>query len=170
MPKGSFLSDTFEKLAELGGATAKQTTKVTQQVVNPQKVLEQVTGVTNRSEEEAKREIEKKNASTPLDLQKLEKSYEEQDKQKEDILRNRFFQLVKEGERGALAEAKREEEEKKKREEQEVEEKKKKEQERLKQQEAGDGLPKGKERKSLFSPKKKAQELHPETKPSGSKN
>lgn len=169
MPKGSFLSDTFEKLAELGGTTAKQTTKVAQQVVNPQKAFEQVTGVTTRSEEEVKRETERKKASTPLDLQKLEKSYEEQDKQKEEILRNRFFQLVKEGERGALAEAKREEEEKKRREEQELEEQKKKEQERLKSQDA-DSLPKGKERKSLFSPKKKAQAQHAETKPSGSKN
>ena len=169
MPKGNFFNDTFEKVAELGGSTVKQTTNVVKQVVNPQKALEQVTGITDRSEEDVKREAEKKKASTPLDLEKLDQKYIQQDKQKEEILRNRLFQLVKQSERELLDDEKRKKQEDGQREAQELEQKKKQEEEQRQQQESGDAAPKGKERKSIFSRKKKQPSINPENKPSGSK-
>ena len=173
MPKGSFLNDTFEKLVELGQSTAKQTVKSVGQTFSPLKILEQVTGVptlnqTDKGAERLKNEGQKKNSSTPLDFDKLQKNYQDQDKIKTESLRNRLFQLVKSGEEKGLDRQKREEEEKKRQVAYEEQEKNKKKEEQKKQEQSAE-IPRGKQRRSIFSHKKVAQRQQAEVKPSAGK-
>lgn len=149
MAKGKILQDTFEQLAELGQSTAKKAVKQIGQTFTPLGVLE--------------KEQDKKPNHTPLDLKGLEKKYDAQDKQKEAVLRTRLFQLVKEGEKEELAKQKKERQEKERQLIAEEEEHKKKEEEKKKQQTTE--APRGKIRRSIFSPKKVAQREHAEIKP-----
>ena len=176
------LEDSFEKLVEQGTTQAKKATKsATQQVkrtISPTKMWEQILGLDSNSGRTSEVEEERsdgktsevnkvKGNHTPLNLEKLGKSYQDNEKQKTEALRQRLFQLVKRGEEKVLLEKKQEAEEKKRKEAYEVEMKKKKEEEKKKQQ-AGE-LPKGKIRRSIFSRKKVAQRQHAELKPSSGK-
>ncbi len=154
MKKGRILHDTFEQLAELGQSTAKKAVKQVGQTFIPLGMVED--------------EQNKKPNHTPLDLDKLEKKYDQQDKQKEMALRTRLFQLVKEGEKEELAKLKRRKQEEEQKLLAEEQEKKKKEEEEKKKQQVVEA-PRGKVRRSIFSPKKVAQREHAEVKPATGK-
>lgn len=172
MPKGSFLSDTFEQLAELGVSTAKQSGKAVQQTLSPTKLLEHAMGKDSTASDKGIEKLEKgqsqKQKSTPLNFNKLQQNYDSQDKAKADALRNRLFQLVKSGEQKAIDDNKRKEEEKKRAVVQEEQDKKRKIAQQ-KQQEQFAEIPHGKERKSIFSTKKVAKREQIEVKPSTGK-
>ena len=84
-------------------------------------------------------------------------------------MQQKLFQLVKRGEEEVLQQKKQEEQEKEQKEVYEVEEKKKKLAEKQKQEQMDD-IPKGKIRRSIFSPKKVAQRQHAEVKPATGKH
>lgn len=169
MAKGNILSDTFEQLAELGQTTAKQGAKQVAQTFSPLKILENVTqGSSSAVEERSGNTAEVKgNKSTPLDFDKLQKKYQDQDKLKTQVLRNRLFQMVKREDEKSLERKKAEHEEKKRKEEYEKQEKKK---QLARQQEAQSAeIPQGKQRRSIFSPKKMAQRAQAEVRPATGK-
>lgn len=152
MAKPGFFEDTFEKIIELGKSTAQTP----------------VSGTDKRGVEQLEKGQGKKQKHTPLDFQKLQKTYEEQDKQKSNVLRQRLFQMVKSGEEKAIAENRQKEMDRKRKDEYERAEKKKKEEER-KKREAAQQIPKGKIRRSIFTPLKVAKREQAEVKPSAGK-
>jgi hypothetical protein len=171
MAKGSFFEDTFEKLVELGSATTKKTGKTVSQTFSPLKITEKMLGldsdqsIPNQNETEEK----KQNKHTPLNFEKLKKQYAEQDAQKQESLRNRLFQLIKQGDEKILHETSKKKEQQKLTEERtEVEEKKRRQIAQQQTQETT--IPRGKIRRSIFAPKKVAQKQHTEIKPSTGKN
>jgi len=170
MPKGSFWSDTFEQLAELGKSTAKQSVQAVKQTFDPLKMMEKTVNP-NAKNDKGIEQLEKgkgeKQSHTPLDFNKLENQYQNQDKMKADALRNRLFQLVKSEDKKILQEKKQEELQKKRQEEYEKQEKKRRQQQQAMQQPAD--IPHGKERKSIFSHKKVAQREKTEVKPASGK-
>lgn len=167
MPKGKIIRDTFEQLAELGQSTVKKTVKQTTKTFSPLQLLEsEDEEEKNRRkslQEKLKKEAGEKGNNKPLDFDNLQEKYQEQDKQKIDNLRGRLFQLSKQEEKEVQTKRKKQKEEEERVEEQQAQEKKKKEEEKKKLEEAP--LPKGKQRRSIFSPKRKAQEQHPELRP-----
>lgn len=176
----SALEDSFERLVEEGTTAVKKTVKNSAKQVastfSPTKMWEQLLGagsapsnLSDSKENNSKSsEANRGKNHTPLDLDKLNKKYQDTDKQKVDALRNRLFQLVKQGEEKVLYDKKKEEEEKKQKENYEAMEKKKKE-EQKRQESAGSEIPKGKVRRSIFSAKKVAERSHAETKPATGK-
>ncbi len=166
MPKSKILQDSFEQLVELSQKTAKQTTKQVVQTFSPQKIVEQV-GV-NESSQTQHGEKLKQNNHTLLDTDALEKKYQGQDEQKMTALRNRLFQLGRQEEEKLLAEKKQERQQKEQQELREEQDKKRKEEEKKNQQEQS-VAPRGKQRRSIFSPEKKATEQHVEIRPSAGK-
>ncbi len=170
MTKPGFFEDTFEKLVELGTSTAKKTGKSLAQTFSPLKLLEKSVGLNNGQDDLQEREKKiSKDSHTPLNFEKLKEKYEQQDKQRENALKNRLFQLVKQGEEKEIEIKKQEEMKKKQEEEREraERERRKKIEEEQKTQEL---IPRGKIRRSIFSPKKAAQQKHAEFKPAASKN
>ena len=160
----------WDDLWELGESTVKTTTQELRQTFSPLKILEGVIGGRNENvsiEKNDKNELKGKQNSTPLDTEKLRQRYQEQDKQKEGALRQRLFQLIKRGEEEALQRQKQQEAEKQRMEAYQ-EQKKRKEEER-KKQEALVEIPKGKIRRSIFSPKKVVQRQQAEVKPAAGK-
>lgn len=171
MPKGLFWSDTFEQLAELGKTTAKQSVQAVKQTFDPLKMLEKAVSPNAKNDkgiEQLEKGKGKKQSHTPLDFSKLENQYQNQDKIKADNLRNRLFQLVKSGEEKAIMTTKQEEEEKKRKEAYEAQEKKRRQQQTQAQQ-SQSAIPRGKERRSIFSHKKVAQREQTEVKPASGK-
>ena len=171
MAKGNILHDSFEQLAELGKTTAKQGAKQVGQTFSPLKLLEHASGKNQDVNDKEKEQIDelkkKKDASTPLDFDKLQKKYQNQDKLKTESLRNRLFQMVKREDEKSLERKKAEEQEKKRKEEYEKQEKKK--QLAQQQQVQSAEIPQGKQRRSIFSPKKAAQRNVAETRPATGK-
>ena len=183
----AILEDSFEKLVEQSRTQAKKTAKTAvdqiKQTFSPSKMWEQILGVspstsesgnvTSEVEEERSdgktSEVKKTGNHTPLNLEKLGKKYQEKEKQKTENLRQKLFQLVKRGEEEVLQQKKQEEQEKEQKEVYEVEEKKKKLAEKQKQEQMDD-IPKGKIRRSIFSPKKVAQRQNAEVKPATGKH
>jgi len=169
MVKGSFLDDTFEKLVELGSSTAKKTGKAVAQTFSPLQITERLLGHENTGETSSQKNYEKKPQShTPLNFEKLQQRYAEQDEIKQRMLRQRLFQMIKQQEEKVQQEKKQTEGQQKL-----MEERKKQEEERkrqLAQQQVQEEIPRGKIRRSIFSPKKVAQQKHAEIKPSIGKN
>ena len=171
MAKGQFWDDTFERVLELGQSTAKASAKAIGSTFSPLKILESATGIKTTEDsgaEKMKTEAQKKKNSTTLDLDKLQKKYQDQDKMKTEALRMRLFQLVKRGDEESVIRMRQEEEEKKRKELYEEEEKKKKKNEQKRMQEQSSN-PKGKTKKSIFSPKKAAQREQVEVKANSGK-
>jgi len=172
MPKTGFWDneEILGELLELGKSTVKNTGQQLKQTFSPLKILEGIVGGGNESlliEKNDKNELKREHNSTPLDIEKLRNKYQEQDKQKEEALRQRLFQLVKRGEEEVLQTQKQQEAEKQRMEAYQ-EQKKRKEEER-KRQEALVEAPKGKIRRSIFSPKKVVQRQQAEVKPATGK-
>ena len=172
MSPKSIFSDSLDEFFELVKSTGQQATQTAKTLTlgTAQKALEQITGQTTSTEPNNKgieklEKIEKPKNHTPLNVQKLQEIYQEQDREKMDKVRSKlwhFFNLQKEEERKAIAQRKREEEERKQKEEMEKEEKKR-EEERAKQQQPFVETPKGKERRSIFAPRKTAKRSQAET-------
>ncbi|MCX7881150.1 MAG: hypothetical protein N2482_01395 [Patescibacteria group bacterium] len=173
MAKPGFWEDTFEQLVELGQSTVKQGAKQVGQTFSPLKMLDKLTGKADNDniDNDQKEKIEKlkKDNHTPLDFDKLQNKYQDQEKQRIEGLRQRLFQMVKRGEERVLEEKKRAEEEKKRRLIWEEQEKKKKKEERKRQEQQAE-IPQGKVRRSIFSAKKVAKRQQTEVKPSAGKN
>lgn len=166
MAKGSILQDTFEQLTELGQSTAKKTVKSVAATFNP---LSQTEKSSSDPQQLMKEQLKnKKDNHTPLDFNKLQESYKNNDSKKTDMLRQHLFNLVRRADQQILAESKQNEMQKKRQEAYVDAEKKRREAEKKKQQDAGD-IPQGKTRKSIFSHKKVAEKQHAETKPSTGK-
>jgi len=170
MPKGKLFEDTFEQLVELGQSTAKKTVKSVAQTLNPfdkgaTTVKENSQNSLNSSTEKLKN---KKDNHTPLDFEKLKDKFQNKEKVQADALRNRLFQIVRQGDEKMLVQKRQKEMEKKRQEEYLIQEKKKKEEEKKRQQQVGN-LPQGKIRRSIFSAKKVADRSHSETKPATGK-
>lgn len=165
--KKTILSDSFEQVAELGKTATKRMVKTTKNItldVGTAKALEHLTTGASTS-------VEKTNGQnhTPLKMDQLQEKYKEQDAQKEANLRARLFQLSRQGESEMLTKKKQEEQQKEQQTMQEEQETKRKEEEGKMHQEQGPPLPSGKKRRSIFSPRKKAQEQHSETRPATGK-
>lgn len=173
MAKGNLWNDSFEQALEFGASTAKQSAQAVKQTFNPLKVLEQTTQSPQNSQDKGIEQTEKGKSNeqkhTPLDFDKLNEKYQDQDKQKLDGLRNRLHQLVKSDEQKAIEARKKQEEDRQKQFQQQDQEKERKE-EQQRQQEAMQGEPQGKKRGSLFSPRKKGQTSHQEVKANKSKD
>jgi len=167
MAKGNILQDSFEQLAELGKTTTKQGGKQIVQTFNPLKILENTTGEGQNTDKQKEELKKKKDASTPLDFEKLQKKYQDEDKLKTESLRNRLFQMVKREDEKSLEREKAEGQEKKQKEEYEKQEKKK--QKAQQQQIEFLEEPQGKIRRSIFSPKKVSQRNVAETRPATGK-
>lgn len=173
MPKGKILEDTFEQLVELGSSTAKKSAQQIVQTLNPFSSLTQTdNGRTSEVKSEQNQvktsEVKKDKAHTPLNFNKLQEKFKDKEKMKMEGLRNRLFQIVKREDEKSLERKKMEEADKKRREEYLAQEKKRKEQEK-KQQEQQGNIPRGKIRRSIFSPKKTAERQHAELKPATGK-
>lgn len=166
MPKGNLLEDTFEQLVELGQSTTKKTVKSVAQIFNPLSVFDKQTDERANSLDQQNRRTEsvRKNNHTPLDFEKLQKKFKAQENTKTEALRNRLFQMVKQGDEKIVMENRQKELERKRREEYEKEEKKRREKEKEQQQQS-ENIPLGKIRRSIFSPKKVAERSRAEIKP-----
>jgi hypothetical protein len=171
MPKGRLADDTFEKLVELGSTTAKKAGKTVVKTFTTQKVLENTiesvlgtrpTGTTENGEKK------KPNNFTPVDFEDLKKKHALKDKEKETALRQRLFQLVKEGEKDMANTVAKKHRERQGQMELEEQERKKREEEKKLAEQSSD-IPKGKERKSIFSPLKKVVEKRAELRPGSGK-
>lgn len=165
--KGSFTSNVIEELKDLGKGTVKSAASAVAKPLNPIKIIEEIItpkGGNDDKSVEKLNENAKKGNSTPLDFDKLNNKYQENDAKKLSAVRKQF-QLVKQDEQKAIDERKQELEEREKRIAQEEQDKKRRENEN-KQAQNADPIPAGKQKKGLFSPKKKAQMQHQETKPS----
>jgi len=171
MQKGSFTSDTFEKLAELGTSTVKKSASAVKQTFDPTKIFEKVVGIEQPKDkgiEKLEKGQSKKQNHTPLDLKKLQSKYEDQDKVKQQVLRQHLFQLVKRSGEDVVERKKQEELEKKRKLTYEEEEKKQKAEEKKKLEQM-QTIPMGKIRRSIFSPKKVAKREQAEVKPATGK-
>lgn len=164
MSKGKLLEDTFEQLIELGKSTAKKTVKQIGQTLNPLSPLMSPDNNSETKQSSLKNESTKGKNSTPLDFEKLNEKFKNQEKTKEQALRQRLFQMVRQADERLLQEQKQKEIEKKRREELEKQEKERQKKEEQARQQSD--IPMGKIRRSIFSPKKVAQRQHIETKAS----
>lgn len=165
MPKGKILQDSFEQIVELGQTTATKGAKQAAQTFSPLNILENLT--TSRTPKPIETE-KKKDSHTPIDLGSLKNNYEAQDKQKENVLRNKLFRLVKSGDEQELEKKKSESRQKTAQEQREEQEKIEREK-RIRESQSGN-VPQGKQRRSIFSPKAKAQREHAETRPAVGKS
>ena len=169
MAKGNILSDSFEQLVELGQSTAKQGAKQIGQTFSPLKILETINPQSSKSPQSPQKEKDvKKDGVTPLNFDKLQKNYQNQDKVKMESLRSRLFQMVKREDEKALEQKKAEEQQKKQKEETEKEQKKRQKIQQQQVQQASEE-PRGKIRRSIFSHKKVAQRSQAEVKPASGK-
>ncbi len=165
--KKTILSDSFEQVVELGKTSAKQTAKTIKNIVQDigtAKSLEKLVNGNATSTEKTNGQNH-----TPLDLNKLKTNYDQQDKQKEEALKVRLFQLSRQEEERVNVRRKQKEQQKLQQEVSEEQEKKRRGEEKKRQEEQGPPLPSGKKRRSIFSTKKKADEQHMETRPATGK-
>ncbi len=165
MPKGKLLDDTFEQLVELGRSTAKQTVKSVAQTFNPLSFFERKPDSNSQSVNEQLENAEKSKRKnhTPLNFERLNEKFRQQEKARTKALRQRLFQMVKREEERVFQEKKQQELQKQRQEEYE---RQKKERQKKEKQENFTPIPMGKIRRSIFSPKRVAQRSHAETKPS----
>ncbi len=167
----TLVCDTVGELLELGKSTAKKTGKAVVKTFNPLDKVFSSEDEENPTDKLVKEKKEKKDGKnfTPLDTQRLEKNYKESDKKKLESLRKHLFDLVKDSEKQAikeLDEGERRQKEDEERRKKEKEEKERKERERQRLQEE----PHGKERVSIFSPKRRKKKTMVEYKPASGKN
>ncbi|MBI5127089.1 hypothetical protein HZA76_01380 [Candidatus Roizmanbacteria bacterium] len=164
MAKGKILEDTFEQLAELGVSSAKKTVKSVAQTLNP---FDKPSETQNPQNQKTLESLKKSKNHTPLDFDNLKNKFQDKEKLKAEALRNRLFQMVKQGDEKLMMEKRQKELEKKRQEVYLEEEKKRKDEEKKRQQAAP--MPTGKIRRSIFSSKKTAEQQHAETKPATGK-
>lgn len=163
MAKGKLLEDTFEQLVELGQSTAKKTVKQVAKTLNPLDNPNSQPTENGKSPESN----QKSPNHTPLDFDKLNNKFKDKDKLSTEALRNRLFQIVRQGDERMLMEKRQKEMEIKRREELENQEKRQKTEDGKRLH--SEPIPMGKIRKSIFSSKKAAQQQHTEIRPATGK-
>jgi len=136
--KGTFVSNVFENLEDLGKSTVKKSVSAVKNTFNPVDLIGKAVGM------EVDNRIKNKN-TTPLDLKKLQEKYQDKDKVKLDAYRQKLFQLVKSGEEKVFNEKKQEQTKKQQQETYSDEEKKKQQQKTPKFEES-----QGKVKKSIL--------------------
>jgi len=169
--------DAFERALEKGSATGSKKTTSQQNQTNKsdpyakamEAALTSASGTATGSDRIEKGQAGKPNHTKldPAQLKRLESGYKKQDEQKVDAVRDKlthFFKLQKKGEAEAIEHFKREEMERKRREEEE-------EAQKHAQEETIPELvvPKGKEKRSIFSKKQRIKSSQPETRVGGGK-
>ena len=163
MAKGNIVRDSFEQVVEAGGTIAKKGVKQVAKTFSPLQMIENALGEDEVSDLKNKENKTNGQNHTPLDVEKLEKKYDGEDQGEMTAVRNKLFQIVREGEQRELERSKREKQEKEREEEQEKSAKQKEEEEKKKVQQQE--IPSGKQRRSIFSTKKVAKREHAEIKP-----
>lgn len=151
-----WFDDSFEKLER--GQTRQQKTPVQKQtsVSDVQKKLKELSGIRPNGESHVPNSEKTTTANfTPINIEKLGDKYKKQDNPELKRVRERlhYLQLQQAGTWRAIEERKREEETRRKKELEEEEEKLQKQKEQTMPQSIE--APKGKERKSIFSLRKK---------------
>lgn len=167
-----FSDDFLDELFELGQSTVQKTTQAVKSVTlgSVQKAVQEFTGSGSQTASPAdkgKEKIEqavKKQNHTPLDFDRLNQHYSEQDQKKMADVKSKlwhYFNLEKGEEKKAIDWMKRQEEERKRKMAEEEQEKRRREEEAKRQAPLEE--PKGKVRRSIFSPKKAKQRTQAET-------
>ena len=168
------ISDSFEQLLELGKSTAKESVKAVGKVVSPLELLNSAMSSSGAKQTEADAgktmaEVQKKGA-TPLNFKTLSEKYgkqdEQQTKQLAEVLKKQYHRTSQQDELRMMQEREaRLQQARQKTQNDEVNK-----DEKLKKQQAKfRPIPKGKERKSIFSHKKVAQREQVEMKPASGK-
>lgn len=169
MSRKSIFSDSLDELFELAKSTGQQAARTAKSLTlgTAKKALEQITGQSSTSTEPnkgiEKLTNERKQINhTPLNFEELGEKYQEQDNKEMAKVRRlwHFFNLEKETERKAIEQRKREEDERKRK--KEIEEQERRKREQAQHQEAVP-IPKGKERRSIFAPKRAVKRAQAET-------
>lgn len=160
MPVKQVVQDAFEQVVESGQTMAKSSVKQVASTFNPWDMIKnsfQNGGESSPTPQELQKkqeQLDKQPGSTPLDFQKLQKNYAEQDKHKIDAMKNRLFQMVKGQEERQLQEGKRKKLEQERQVNWEEDEKKRRAyQEQQRRNMSAE--PQGKERGSILGGKKK---------------
>lgn len=171
------IQNVFEQVVDSGKDMAKSSAKQIKETFNPWDIIRNSFTETKSTPDQsvksqAKETLGKGKNSTPLDFDKLQKQYANQDKQKIDVMKQRLFQLVKRDEENMLMKGKQEKAEKERAITQEEADKKRREEEKKRQQTYA-AAPQGKTgRGSALSGKKRKKPTEPqpaETKPGSSK-
>jgi hypothetical protein len=179
--KKDFFEDSLEKITQVGTGIVTQGAKAVDQTANPVSWVQSLYGIpestasnpNDKPENKSMQNLEKGDHNipnhTPLDKQRLEEKYREQDMASLAEAR-RQFKWFQNQEQEYLAKKKREEQQQEHQERQQEEKKRKMEEERRKKQSEGDYEARGKQKQRLGQPRRKATtELHPETKAGGAK-
>ncbi len=167
MPKGKIAHDVLETMAELGVSTAKKTVKSVKSTGSPSDFFQEIVG--NRPAGGDSKEVHKQvGEHSKIDLKEIGEKHDQEDKIKEQAIRSRLFQLVKEGEKKSSGEREQEEQERVQHLAAQARHKKKKDEEKRRSEGAGE-IPQGKVRRSIFSHKKVAARQGVETRASSGK-
>jgi hypothetical protein len=171
------IKDAFEQVFESGRDMAKSSAKQVAETLSPWDMIrnsftEQKDGQ-NDQLQKAKEQRGKGGNNTPLNFDKLQKSYANQDQKKIESMKQRLFQMVKREDEKTLQRSQQAKAEKERSEAQEEAEKRRREEERRRQG-AQSNAPEGKSGRgtALSGKKKKRQATEPqpaETKPGGGK-
>jgi len=167
---GSVWDNTIEQLEQLGKSTVKQTVSSLKQTFSPTSLIEHVTGQSAEQHHNGqKMEQQRKDKnSTPLDLLKLEDNYADQDKQKADSIRHRYFQRVK-GDEEKILQIKQQEKQQQK--QQLIYDKQEKDRKQQQKQQVAPGEAEGRQRGHIGQARRKAHVPDPtEMKPNSGKN
>ena len=170
MPKkGTFVNDTFERLNEFVKKTEKSATSAVVDTLNPLVMVDKVTGFKTAASsgiEQREKAKDKKPNHTPLDFDRLNNSFGEQDKAKTAALRERLHQIVKNADERLLLEGKQKIQQKEQEEFALINEKRKREAEERRHPK---GIPQGRIRNSVLSRKKVVQREQTEVRPASGK-
>lgn len=171
------IRDAFEQVFETGRDMAKSSAKQVAETLSPWDMIrnsftEQKNGQKDQ-QQKAKEQMGKGGNNTPLNFDKLQKSYANQDQKKIDSMKQRLFQMVKREDERTIQRSQQTKAEKERSEAQEEAEKRRREEERRRQNAMGNA-PEGKSGRgtALMGKKKKRQATEPqpaETKPGGGK-
>ena len=175
------IHDAFEQVVETGRDMAKSSVKQVKETLSPWDMIrnsftEEKTPQNQEQSPNVKTKLKemqgKGEKHTPLDFDKLQKRYADQDKKKIDMMKQRLFQLVKNEEGKTVMKGKQEKAEKERNVAQEEAEKRRNEEERKRRNMMSDA-PEGKSgRGTALIGKKKRKPTEPqpaETKPGSSK-
>ncbi|MCX6732184.1 MAG: hypothetical protein NTV98_01440 [Candidatus Roizmanbacteria bacterium] len=170
------IKNAFEQVREVGSEMAKSSVKQVKETLSPWEMIRNSfseTDKTNQTPDAKLKEMQAKNGgtNTPLDFDKLNKSYANQDQQKIQMMKQRLFQMVKRDDEKTLQRSEQGKAEKQRQEAYEESEKKRRMEEQ-KRQSAMSAAPEGKSGRgsALSRKKRKATEPQPaETKPGSSK-
>ncbi len=168
------IQNVYEQVRESGRDMAKSSAKQVKETFSPWEMIRNSFDTKESPDgnkdqlSKIKEEAGKGDKHTPIDFDKLQKSYADQDKQKIDMMKQRLFQLVKRDEEKTVMKGKQEKAEKQQAVTQEEIDKRRREEEK-RRQEAVSAAPEGKAGRG-GKKKRKATEPQPaETKPGSSK-